>query len=53
MLTSKKLKKLKMKLEKNLIEEFSIQELETRLEMTQTPWISVCPGSSCGGTEQG
>lgn len=40
-----------MKTENNLIEEFSIQELETRLEMTEKPWISVCPGDECGTQE--
>ena len=36
-----------MKTEKSIIEEFSIQELESRLEMK--PWvIVVCPGDQCG-----
>ncbi len=35
-----------MKTEKSIIEEFSIQELESRLEMK--PWIIVvCPGDQC------
>lgn len=38
-----------MKTEKKILEEFSVQELESRLEMRQ-PWIdtvTVCPGSQC------
>jgi hypothetical protein len=35
-----------MKTKQNVIEEFSIQELESRLEMK--PWvIEVCGGSQC------
>jgi len=35
-----------MKTEKSIIEEFSIQELESRLEMK--PWVvTVCPGNQC------
>ena len=36
-----------MKTEQNLMNEFSVEELESRLEMKG--WIGYCPGSTCGG----
>ncbi|SMO89289.1 hypothetical protein SAMN06265349_10622 [Flavobacterium resistens] len=35
-----------MNREQNLITEFSVEELEARLEMKG--WITYCPGSTCG-----
>lgn len=37
-----------MKENENLLNEFSIEELESRLEL-KMPWVVyVCPGSECG-----
>ena len=40
-----------MKTEQNLMNEFSVEELESRLEMKA--WITVkdCPGDQCPGAE--
>ncbi|SMO89295.1 hypothetical protein SAMN06265349_10624 [Flavobacterium resistens] len=41
-----------MKTNQKLMDEFSVEELECRLEMTAWITIKDCPGEQCSGGEQ-